>query len=64
MPWTPDDGPSRHTKKATTRRDKRQWSDVANSVRGRALSGGASEEQADARAVRTANGVLKKRKSR
>lgn len=64
MPWSPSDGPARHTKKASTPAKRRQWSDVANSVRSRAMKNGASEEEADAKAVRTANGVVKKHPSR
>lgn len=64
MPWTPKDGPARHTKKANSPAKKRQWSDVANSVRSKAMASGASEQEADAKAVRTANGVVKKHPSR
>jgi hypothetical protein len=53
MPWTADDGPSRHTKKAKSLSAKRQWAAVANSVL--AKSGD------DAKAVREANGVIKRR---
>lgn len=54
MPWTPSDGPSRHTKKAKTPKLKRQWSDVANSV--------LAKTGDEARAVREANGVIKRAK--
>jgi hypothetical protein len=64
MPWTPNDGPARHTKKANSPVKKRQWSDVANSVRTREMAAGASEKVADASAVRTANGVVKNRGSK
>ncbi len=53
MPWTPDSGPARHTKKAKSAVAKRQWSDVANSVLAKTGDEG--------RAVRTANGVVAKR---
>ncbi len=52
MPWTPDDGPARHDKKADTPKKKRQWADVANSVLARTGD--------EAQAVRTANGVIAK----
>jgi uncharacterized protein YdaT len=32
MPWSPSDGPSRHTKKANTPAKRKQWSDIANNV--------------------------------
>ena len=59
MPWGSKDA-GRHTKKADTPKRQRQWSDVANSVRTREMAKGVSEEQADAKAVRTANGVVKR----
>lgn len=55
MPWSPSDGPSRHTKKADTPSSKRQWSKVANSVLAKTGNEGL--------AVREANGVVKRRKS-
>lgn len=30
MPWTPSDGPSRHTKKADSPQRKKVWAEVAN----------------------------------
>lgn len=48
-PWMPSDA-SRHTKKASTKKRKRQWRDVANS----ALASGDSE----ASAIRQANAVV------
>lgn len=51
MPWTPSDGPSRHTKKANTPATKKQWSDIANNV----LSRGGSEGSA----ARIANAQVK-----
>lgn len=30
MPWTPDSGPERHTKKADTKKKREVWSAVAN----------------------------------
>jgi len=50
MPWTPSDGPKRHTHKANTPKKKRQWSDVANKVL--ATTGD------EGRAVREANAVV------
>lgn len=60
MPWTAKDA-KRHTKKARTSKQKRQWRDVADS----ALKRGASEGSA----IRQANAAVKrssrtKRKSR
>lgn len=52
MPWTSSDA-TRHTKKAKSPKAKRMWSDIANNL----LKHGASE----GRAIRTANGVVKKR---
>jgi hypothetical protein len=51
MPWTPSDAAA-HTKKATTPKAQRQWSEVANSV----LQATGDE----GRAVREANGVAMK----
>jgi hypothetical protein len=54
-PWTPEDGPTRHTKKANTPKKRRQWSDVANGVLAKTGNEG--------RAVREANAVVgRKRK--
>ena len=50
MPWTPDDGPERHSKKANTPARKKQWTEVANKV---------LEETGDeGRAIREANAVV------
>lgn len=54
MPWKSDDA-TRHTKKADTPQKKRLWSAIAD----RLLAQGKDE----ATAVRTANGVVKKRSS-
>jgi len=52
MPWSPADA-SAKTKKATSPAAKKQWADVANNV---------LEKTGDeGRAVKTANGVVKKR---
>lgn len=53
MPWTPDDGPARHTKKAKSQTAKKQWSAVANNV--------LSKTGDEGRAVREANAVVKRR---
>lgn len=55
MPWTPADAPQK-TDKATTLKRKRQWADVADSVLRRTGDEG--------RAVRTANGILKRAASK
>lgn len=54
MPWTPSDGPARHTKKAKSPTAKRQWSAVANNVLAKTGDEG--------RAVREANAVVKRRR--
>ena len=51
MPWSPSDA-TQKTKTATTPKRKRQWADVADSVLKRTGDEG--------RAVRTANGILKR----
>ncbi len=56
MPWSANDGPARHTKKATTPATKKQWADTANSV----LERGGSEGSA----VRIANAAVKKHPSK
>jgi len=61
MPWTPGDGPARHTKKANSPAKKKQWSATANAVRAKAMASGASEEEADGKAIRIANAAVKKR---
>lgn len=61
MPWTPADAKS-HTHAARGAVAQRQWSHVANSVRDRALASGATEAEADARAVREANAVVADRR--
>jgi hypothetical protein len=53
MPWDASDAKS-HNKAAKTPKEKRQWSDVANSVLDRTGD--------DGEAVRIANGVLKRRR--
>lgn len=55
MPWTPEDA-RRHTRKAATPKAQRQWADVANSVLQRTGD--------DARAIRSANAVIGKRKKK
>jgi hypothetical protein len=53
MPWKPGDAQAK-TRKASTPKKQRQWSEVANSVLERTGDEG--------RAVRTANGVIAKTK--
>jgi len=53
MPWTARQATA-HTKKAKSPKARRQWRDVADSVLARTGDEG--------RAVRTANGVIKRRK--
>lgn len=55
MPWTPDSGPARHTKKAKSAGAKKQWSAVANNVLAKTGDEG--------RAVREANAVIRRRKA-
>ena len=55
MPWTPSDAREKNHK-ANTPQKKREWADVANSVLKRTGD--------DGRAVRTANGVLRKAAAR
>lgn len=56
MPWSPSDGPSRHTKKANSPAKRKQWADVANKVR---------EESGDeGKAVRIANAAVNKHPSK
>jgi hypothetical protein len=57
MPWSPSDGPARHTKKANTPATKKQWSDIANKV----LAEGGPD--AEGKAVRIANSQVKKHPS-
>lgn len=52
MPWKPAQAQSK-SKKANTPKKRRMWRDVANSVLAKTGS--------DARAIRTANGVIAKR---
>jgi len=56
MPWKPDDGPARHTKKAKSPAAKKQWSSVANKV--------LAESHDEGKAVRIANAAVAKRKAK
>lgn len=47
MPWTPKDAKS-HTRKASTPKQQKQWSEVANSVLKRGGSEGSAVRQANA----------------
>ena len=51
MPWKPSDV-SGKTKKAKSVKSKRQWRDIANSIKARGGS--------DASAIKQANGVVKR----
>lgn len=51
MPWSPDEGPARHTRKANTPATRKQWSDVANKV--------LKESGDEGKAVRIANAAVK-----
>jgi len=53
MPWQPKDA-TRHTKKASTEKKRRQWAHVSN----KALASGASEESA----IRQADAVVARNK--
>ncbi len=56
MPWSKNDGPSRHTKKANTPAKREQWAKTANAVRERTGDEG--------QAVRVANAAVKKHPSK
>lgn len=55
MPWTPTDGPARHTKKADTPSKRRQWAHVANEVLAKTGDEGT--------AIREASGVVARNKA-
>lgn len=55
MPWTARDA-QRHTKRAKTKLDQGRWASIANRV--------LRETGDEARAIRTANAVLAKRKGK
>lgn len=55
MPWTPDDA-SGKTKKAKSPTAKRQWAHIADEV--------LAKTGDEARAIREANGVIKRRKAK
>lgn len=56
MPWKPNDGPARHSKKADTPAKKKQWSDTANSV--------LKKTGDEGKAVRIANAAVKNHPSK
>ena len=56
MPWSENDGPSRHTKKANTPAKKKQWAAAANAVRDKTGDEG--------KAVRIANAAVAKHPSK
>lgn len=55
MPWTEKEA-SQKTKKASSPNLKRQWRDIANNV--------LSKTGDDAKAIKIANGVIKRRKAK
>ncbi len=55
MPWTPSSAPS-HNKGANTPKRRRQWADIANSLYRKGVPEG--------QAIREANGVLKKERTK
>lgn len=55
MPWTPSDGPKRHTKKANTPGKKKAWSATANAV--------LKESGDEGKAIRIANSRMNKIKA-
>lgn len=55
MPWSPSSA-KRHTRKAKSPKQQRQWSYVANAVR--------KQTGSDARAIRAANSVVRKTAAR
>ncbi len=48
MPWSQNDGPVRHTRKANTPKKKRMWAHVANGVLERTGDEGSAVRQANA----------------
>jgi hypothetical protein len=62
MPWTPADA-KRHDRHADDPVAQRQWAHVANGVRERELAKGTPAKEADAIAVREANGVVANRRA-
>ncbi len=52
MPWTPKNGPARHTKKASTPAKKKQWAATANAV--------LKKTGDDATAIKIANAAVKR----
>ena len=59
MPWTPEMA-AKYTKKASTAKLQKIWSDAANSARDRFLKQGMSESMASAAAIKEANSVISK----
>lgn len=59
MPWTAADA-TKHTKKATTDKLKRQWARIANSVRAECIDDGGEADDCDAKAIQQANGTIAK----
>lgn len=61
MPWRPSDARG-HDRHADNPVAQRQWAHVADSVRNRELAKGTPAKEADAIAVREANGVVADRR--
>lgn len=65
MPWDAADTSSHNKSAGRTSEGRARWAAVANSVRAQALKKpGASEQKADAKAAKVANGVLKESETR
>ncbi len=59
MPWTPEDA-QKHTKKASTPKLQKQWSDIANSARDKCMADGGKDKECSMKAIMMANGVIAK----
>jgi len=57
MPWTTDADVEKH-KKGLSKKGMAQWRRIANSVRKKEIAKGKSEKEADASAIKQANGVV------
>jgi len=57
MPWTTDADVEKH-KKGLSKKGMAQWRRIANSVRKKEITKGKSEKEADASAIKQANGVV------
>lgn len=59
MPWTAADA-TKHTKKATTDKLRKQWAAVANAARTKCIDDRGDTKECDASAIQKANGALAK----